>query len=247
MEVLKVAQNIFRFGAKIINSKTLSDQISEINNSIQTVYKDISKASLSAALESLNAANLSKNPESEIRAALHHLYDAYFVLFNLLTKMSEKKSLFGSVRSKDYVEYKDDIYIPCCKIAFLIYLLYDFLDESENAKTWKNNMRNMYNKTYSIYSGFLNYTPEYSNGLAKILEIQKNFFRNIFLKDKYEISNAQYFHLQHINKKYSNTINVSMPLPNGQYLYEYIFYVITNEGVKYINNTLQQLNDYQNR
>lgn len=152
MEMINVVNEIYQKGKRFLNAKQLDIVINEIKKSIYQTYFDRSSAHFASCQASLESAKLSNNPELEIRAAIHHLYDAFFSLYDLCDKKIKRKSIIG-IEYNDYVvKYQEDIYVPCCKISILIYGLYCFLGEDDNANVWSDYMLDTFNKAKDLLS-----------------------------------------------------------------------------------------------
>lgn len=247
MEVLVVSQGVLKFGSNILNTIKISNKITELEESIYSLYKDISKVHFSSALQSLENAPYSNNPDTEIRAAIHHLYDSFFSLYNLLEKIVEKKNLLLFSHNEDYVKYKEDIYIPCLKITALIIDLYSFLEEENEAKNWKQYMKGMYERSYTIYSNILTIKEEEKRGINKLLtlvnEYEKEFARLHFSDDINEISEIEYDRLRHICKDYAISMPIPSPIPRYKSIKYYTYYFITKRGLDYVNNIQNTLKE----
>lgn len=142
--MIKIATGIYQHGKSILDTKQLELTLMEIKNSIYITYFDRSSAHFASAIASLDAAKESSSPINEFRAAIHHLYDAFFAVYELLDKKVEKTTILGDKYYDEMVKYKEDIYIPCCKISALLYSLYYFINEKDNAEIWKKYMLEMY-------------------------------------------------------------------------------------------------------
>lgn len=241
MVILTIAQGIFKFGLNTLRTKDIYSRISEIENSIYHIYADISKAHFCAALASLAAADYSNNPDMEIRATIHHLYEAFFSLYNLLNKVVEKKNFLVFSHMEEYIEYKEDIYVPCSKIAVLIIDLYNFLGENNNTKKWKDYATDMCNKAYTVYSNILNFKEE--EALFMSDEIYKKAIRSCIGDKLHEISETEYNRLVHIDENYA--VETKIPgaaLSCGRvHCQYYTFYFITKSGLEYVYNMLDAI------
>lgn len=220
--MIEIATMIYKQGKKLLDAKKMSITIEEIKDSVYATYFDRSSAHFASCLASLEAARNSNNPESEIRAAIHHLYDAFFSLYDLLDKTTKKKSVILGESIVDFVCYKEDVYVPCCKIAVLIYGMYIFLGEEKNADIWYEYMMS----TYKEARWRLNYGIE-----------------------AHEISESHYDCLKRLNKKYVRSrpgyeykgrMSPRGPVEGGPIMRRYI----TDEGINY---TISVKTDLKNR
>lgn len=136
--IFDVSVNLLKFGKNQLDSAELANTINELERTLYQSYFDRANTHFASCKETLSAIKNSKTPELEIRAAIHHLFDSYFSLYNLLEKKIEKQTIIGIKYSENYVKYPEDIYVPCCRIAIIIYSIYVFLDEHVNAMKWKS-------------------------------------------------------------------------------------------------------------
>lgn len=124
-------------GKKMIDTYALEDMIRNLYEQINDVYFDIARSHLKSAERSIDASRKSTNPDQELFATIHHLYDSYEILQPLLTKTRTYKELFFFTKTEDVVKDKMKIYNPCFKISALIYMLYHMLGQSRNANDWE--------------------------------------------------------------------------------------------------------------
>lgn len=256
MDAITVAQGTFQAGTKMLNVLKLSQEISALRTSIYETYLDHSKAHFDSALEAIRSAEKSRNPETELRHAVHHLYDAFFALYGLLDKTVDR----GFLRKKPcpYVDYQEDIYVPCCKIAGLAKRLYAFLNEAENAKEWNRRANEMRNNAKHIYQEMLRYHETLPcrgedltkfQGIEDVLMIRRRgmeiSMRAQFSEElrRKEISEEQYTRLRRIKSSYAVHQMIPMPKPGGRgvNIEYYDFYFITASGNQYIEETIQAL------
>lgn len=124
-------------GKKMLDTYAIENMINEIREQISGVYFDISKSHLKSAERAVEASRKSTEPRQELFASIHHLYDAFEVLQPLLTKTRTYKELFFFTKTEDVIKDKTKIYIPSFKISTLIFLLYNMLEQNENANDWE--------------------------------------------------------------------------------------------------------------
>lgn len=224
MQIISAVNEIYQQGKNILNAKQLNMEINEIKKSIYQTYFNLSSSHFTSCQVSLEAAKLSSDPEIEVRAAIHHLYDAFFILYDLLEKKVEKKNIIGIKYNDDVVKYKEDIYVPCCKISALVYGLYYFLDEKDNAKVWHEYML----QTFSNAKHALNFGD-------KKHEVDSDIYNNLKrISDKYVKWRLGYEWATSVGSRYD---------PRGGVV---IRYFITDAGCEYAKKVIKDLDNRVN-
>lgn len=140
----------------------LASLLDEVRSEINQVYKDISGSHFQSAIQAIETASISKNPEQEIRNAISHLRDSYNIIDSLLNKKTKKSFLlfisYTEVQVKKVGE-RMILKINLSKISATISYLYTILDETIASKKWKeislNNFDEYYQRDYGYNCDFL--------------------------------------------------------------------------------------------
>lgn len=147
VQVTKLGIQVVKFGAGFISKVRLNDDLSRMEAKIQKIQSEavslgdkVANAHFHSALCSLNNIRMGNDAQTELRAAIHHLYDAYNVEHDLLDK-----------------ELNFDQYLFCNKTAALISALHLYLSEYEIAEQWKEKASEAYNGAQAIYDNSIKF------------------------------------------------------------------------------------------
>ena len=112
----------------------MNTTIQFVQSELGNILKDVAKIHLISAEQAFIAADRSNNSESETRAGIGHLRDA----FNSFQIYLEKGETFlGIFRTSWNAETKTSIQLKLASLAFVIALIYKRLDDESNYLSWK--------------------------------------------------------------------------------------------------------------
>lgn len=166
-EASELAKQLVKFGAGFVSKTKLYGDLKRIENRIQEIESvafnlgnKVACAHFHSARNSLDNIRMGNDAEMEIRAAIHHLYDAYNVGYDLL----DKKLSF-------------DQYLFCSKMAILISALHLYLNESEIAEQWYKRAEEGYCGAQEIYDN----SVEFQKKMFALLNvfIDENYFNKV--------------------------------------------------------------------
>lgn len=173
--------------ADCINKVKLNDDLKRMEWRIQEIQAEatrlgdkVANAHFLSALGSLNNIRLGNDARTEIRAAIHHLYDAY----NVEREFLDKKLSF-------------DQYLFCNKTAALVSALHLYLNEQEIARQWKKRAIEDYDSAQAIYDNSKEFQALMGNLFHMIdpkgyIEIVASAIRNTVLGNLQIITESQY-------------------------------------------------------
>lgn len=137
--------------------KRIEDRIREIQSIAYSFGDKVSYAHFHSALISLDNIRMGNDAQMEIRAAIHHLYDAYNTEHDLLDK-----------------NLNFDQYLFCNKTAVLISALHLYLSEPEIAEKWRTKATEDYNGAQAIYNNSIEFQKKLSYMLKEL--VKKEYF-----------------------------------------------------------------------
>lgn len=156
-QAAKLGIHVVKFGVGCISKVKLNNDLSQMEAKIREIQSEaaglgyrVANAHFHSALSSLNNIRMGNDAQTEIRAAIHHLYDAYNVEHDLLDK-----------------ELNFDQYLFCNKTAALVSALHLYLNEPAIAEQWKKSAVEAYKGAQAIYDN----SKEFQNQMRTLLNI----------------------------------------------------------------------------
>lgn len=168
MQAAKLGMDVVKFGTGFISKIKLSGDLKRMDEKIREIQSEavklgdkVANAHFHSALISLDNIRMGNDAKTEMRAAIHHLYDAYNVEHDLL----DTKLTF-------------DQYLFCNKTAALISALHLYLDEPEIANQWRERAEEAYGGATAIY----NNEEEFQKKIFSLIELvipAKDYFKMV--------------------------------------------------------------------
>ncbi|WP_373262059.1 hypothetical protein [Hungatella hathewayi] len=127
---------------------SLEQNIDLIYQTIYQTYFDIARSHLRSAKETLEMLRVSKeehdintNNHIEILESIHHLYDAYYILDDMLTKEKNSNGFPLFKKTEYVVKNQKEVLIPIFEICMLISILYRRIGEKKRSDRWIRKIR----------------------------------------------------------------------------------------------------------
>lgn len=208
---------------KFYDNATIEEKVDELYSMIDNAYDDIVKSNLQSAKHVISGAIYSKNPEAEIRHAVHYLIPAFYLSCEHRDKKKELKRLFAKTVLVDLCDNKLLVCETCLNLSLYIYELYCVLNEEKLAKEWIN-----------IAVEQLNYTLAYFESMTIKLKKDSDGRYGVVYKDfKHWESMGNYYNVSIVGSEYEpseNYIVADYSMPGST------SYFLTKESSKFISD-----------
>lgn len=144
MEIIGGSIRLWKYALNKYSAKQLSEEIDNLNMRITDVYSDMANAHFEAARDALLAVECSNAPESEMRAAIGHLREAFNILRQIVDKKITRHYLIFFKNEEYAVGNREALYQCLAYLSALISIIYSSLKERENALKWKEEASGSY-------------------------------------------------------------------------------------------------------